>query len=217
MQWAEMLDVVERQGTPFAREREDVACARVLLANKRPAEALQRLEPMLQRATAGKRWGHVIEIRLLQSLAYDMQQQKVQALDALSEAIRLAEPEGFIRCFLDEGASIEALLYRLRRQDQMHKFSSYLDELLAAFQQGSMGHRQGKVPSLLPEPLSERELQVLQLLVQGASNQEIAQELVIAIDTVKRHVSHIFSKLDVHNRVQAIRKARELDLGVESH
>ena len=64
----------------------------------------------------------------------------------------------------------------------------------------------------LPEPLSERELQVLQLLAHGASNQEIAQELVIVIDTVKRHVSHIFSKLGVQNRVQAVRQARELGL-----
>ena len=106
----------ERHGTPFAHEREEVACVRVLLATEQPALALQRLEPVLQRATTGQRWGHVIEIRLLQALAYQMCQEETQALDALSEAVRLAEPEGYIRSFVDEGAPMETLLYRLRKQ-----------------------------------------------------------------------------------------------------
>jgi LuxR family maltose regulon positive regulatory protein len=91
----------------------------------------------------------------------------------------------------------------------------YLDRLLAAFQQKARGHAQAEEPSKpyqLPEPLSEREREVLQLLANGASNQEIAQELVIAVDTVKRHASHIFSKLGVHNRMQAVLQARELGL-----
>ena len=99
--WAKDLDVGERHSNPFVREREEVACARILLATAQPALAWQRLDPVLQRATAGKRWGHVIEIRFLQALAYQMGQQAMQALDALSEAIRLAEPEGYIRSFLE--------------------------------------------------------------------------------------------------------------------
>src|SRR5205807_5013140 len=95
----------------------------------------------------------------------------------------------------------------------------YLDTLLSAFpQQGKAQERQSKrtgertkMQPLL-DPLSERELEVLQLLARGASNQEIAQELVIAVDTVKRHVSHIFTKLGVNNHVQAVRQARELGL-----
>jgi LuxR family maltose regulon positive regulatory protein len=87
--------------------------------------------------------------------------------------------------------------------------------VLAAFQQESMGQipagEQTKAQAL-PDSLSQRELQVLQLIIQGASNQEIAQELVITYDTVKRHVSHIFSKLGVSNRVQAVRQARALGL-----
>ena len=202
--WAEELDLGEWYGTPFAREREEVACARILLATAQPALALQRLEPVLQRATEGKRWGHVIEIRLLQALAHQMGQQEMQALDALSEAIRLAEPEGYIRSFVDEGTPMEVLLYRLRKRDRDHGPTPYLDTLLAAFQQESMARvsvEEAAKVQLLPEPLSERELQVLQLLARGASNQEIAQELVIVVDTVKRHISHIFSKLGVKNRV----------------
>jgi LuxR family maltose regulon positive regulatory protein len=217
--WVKQREMREQEGTPFGHEREEVAYARVFLATRQPDLALQRLEPVLQRATIGKRWGHVIEIRLLQALAHHMRQEQRQALDALSEAVRLAEPEGYIRTFVDEGASLETLLSRLREQQRKAGPTSYLDTLLAAFpQQGKAQECQPKQAGQstktqpLLEPLSERELQVLQLLAQGASNQEIAQELVIAIDTVKRHVSHIFAKLDVSNRVQAVRQAQEFDL-----
>jgi len=215
IRWAKELDIRGQQIKPFSREREEVAHVRVLLATALPAQALQRLEPVLQRATAGQRWGHVIEIRLLQALAYQMHQQETQALDAVLEAVRLAEPEGYIRSFVDEGAPMEALLYRLRKRDRKHGPTPYLDTLLATFQQESMVHVQAaertKAQSL-SDPLSERELEVLQLLARGASNLEIAQELVVAVDTVKRHTSHIFSKLGVHNRVQAVRQAQELGL-----
>ena len=213
--WAEELDLRERHGMPFGCEREEVACARIFLAMDQPTRALERLEPTLQRATAGQRWGHVIEIRLLQALTYQMCQQETQALEVLSEAVRLAEPEGYIRSFVDEGAAIEALLYQLRKRDSKSGRTLYLDMLLSAFQQEHVVHAHvGELTKAqpLPEPLSERELEVLQLLARGASNQEIAQELVIVVDTVKRHVSHIFSKLGVNNRVQAVRQARTLGM-----
>ncbi|HEX3639968.1 MAG TPA: LuxR C-terminal-related transcriptional regulator, partial [Ktedonobacteraceae bacterium] len=202
--WAEQLEIEERHGTPFAREREEVARVRILLAKDQPALALQRLQSVLERATMGKRWGHVIEIRLLQALAHQMCHEEAQALSALSEAIRLAEPEGYIRSFVEEGVLMEALLYRLRKRNSKYGPTPYLDTLLAAFQQRGMTRariEERVQVQALPEPLSERELQVLQLLARGASNQEIAQELVIVVDTVKRHVSHIFSKLGVSNRV----------------
>jgi LuxR family maltose regulon positive regulatory protein len=222
--WAEALDMAERLGTPFVHEREEVARARILLAKHQPTLALQRLEPVLQRATAGQRWGHVIEIRLLQALACQMGHEVAQALSALSEAVRLTEPEGYIRSFVDEGTPMEALLSRLHDKQRKDGPTPYLDTILAAFQQESK--RQEPSPKqvaehttvqLLPEPLSERELEVLQLMARGASNQEIAQELVIVVDTVKRHVSHIFAKLDVQNRVQAVRRAQELGLLDEEH
>ena len=170
---------------------------------------------MLQRAAEGQRWSHVIEIRLLQALAYQMAQEETEALNTLSEAVRLAEPEGYIRRFVDEGTPMENLLYRLRKRDLKNGPTPYLDTLLAAFQQERMTRVQSEERAqaqALPEPLSKRELEVLQLLARGASNQEIAQELVIALDTVKRHVSHIFSKLGVNNRVQTVRQAQILGL-----
>jgi len=141
IRWAEELDLGERHGTPFAHERQEVARIRVLLAQSQPARALERLEPVLKRATAGKRWGHIIEIRLLQALALQMLQQQEQALSALWEAVRLAEPEGYIRSFLDEGTQMAALLSQLRQEQQQTGPTPYLDTLLAAFSQQSTPHK----------------------------------------------------------------------------
>ena len=213
--WVEKLDTRMWRGTPFACEREEVACARVHLATTQPDLALQRLAPVLQRATAGKRWGHVIEILLLQALAYQMCQEETQALDALAEAVRLGEPEGYIRSFVDEGPPMEALLSQLRKRDHKKGPTPYLDKLLAAFQQENKTDRAARKPAKadrMPELLSQREREVLQLLAQGRSNREIAQQLVITTDTVKRHVSHIFSKLGVQNRLQAVKQAQKLGL-----
>jgi LuxR family maltose regulon positive regulatory protein len=213
--WAKELNLGQQRGSPFARERQEVAVVRVLLARKQPTFGLQRLEPVLQRAIAGKRWGNVIEIRLLQALAYDMQREEMQALDALSQAVRLAEPEGYIRSFVDEGTPMATLLSHLRQRDYERRPTAYLDTLLAAFEQEGKAHVQPAEQTKVyhqPDPLSRRELEVLQLLAQGSSNQQIAQELVITIDTVKRHVSHIFSKFGVRNRIQAVKKAKELSL-----
>ena len=112
-----------------------------------------------------------------------------------------------------------ALLSQLRQEQGKAGPTPYLDTVLAAFAQQSKEHAHqpqhaGEHSKAQPlrEPLSEREREVLQLLARGASNLEIAHELVIVVDTVKRHVSHIFSKLGVHSRVQALRRARELGL-----
>jgi LuxR family maltose regulon positive regulatory protein len=213
--WAKQLEVMPPPLTSFASERQAVARARILLAQDQPTAALQCLEPALQRTTAGQRWGQVLEIRLLQALAHQKLDQEPQALSALSEAIRLGEPEGYLRSFVEEGEAMQVLLSHLRKQCAKQGPTPYLDTLLSAFQQESKAHQSAEkatTSQLLPEPLSEREWQVLQLLTQGRSNQEIAQALVIAYETVKRHVSHIFAKLGVTNRVQAVKRAHDLGL-----
>jgi len=139
--WAEELDVRERHRNPFVCEREEVACSRILLAKQQPNLALRRLEPVLRRATMGQRWGHVIEIRLLQALAHQMLQEEIQALDALSEAVRLAEPEGYIRSFVDEGVPMQTLLSQLREQQHKAGPTPYLDTLLDAFQKQSKAQK----------------------------------------------------------------------------
>jgi LuxR family maltose regulon positive regulatory protein len=131
--WVQKLDLVRQHDTPFACERQAVACARVHLATAQPNLALQRLEPAFQGATAGQRWGHVIEIRLLQALAHQRLDEEAQALAALSEAIRLGEPEGYIRSFVDEGPPVADLLRKLRQEQRQAGPTPYLDTLLAAF------------------------------------------------------------------------------------
>jgi LuxR family maltose regulon positive regulatory protein len=142
--WAEALDVRGQHLTPLTRERQEVAWARILLARNQPTVALQRLEPVLQRATAGQRWGHVIEIHLLQALAYQKLHEEPQALAALSEAVRLGEPEGYLRSFVDEGALIATLLSDLREEQRQTGPTPYLDTLLAVFAKES---KRSKRPS----------------------------------------------------------------------
>jgi LuxR family maltose regulon positive regulatory protein len=223
--WAMGLDYRERTRAPLAFEREEVALVRVCLLQERSAEALTRLERVLERATAQQRWGQVIEARLLQALAYQVNQQEHEALSTLASAVRLAEPEGYIRSFLDEGTPMETLLSSLRAQEQKQGPTPYLDTVLASFSSSSFRkerphpefHTSPSSPRLLHkqaypllDPLSEREQEVLRLLAQGASNQEIAEQLVVTAATVKFHVSHILSKLQARNRTQAVARARSL-------
>ena len=208
--------------SPLAHEREEVARVRMLLAQQMPAEALALLEPLLGRAELQERWSHVIEMKILQALAHALRNEEQEALTVLSQAVHLAEPESYIRIFVDEGHALAMLLSRLRDQERKQGPTPYLDTLLAAFSSESMTHNPLSPRSSLPggrlleqpliEPLSERELEVLQLIAQGDSNQEIADRLVIAVVTVKRHVTHIFEKLGVNNRVQAVARARALGL-----
>jgi len=207
---------------PLAHEREEVAQVRMLLAQHMPAEALALLEPLLGRAEQQERWSHVIEMKILQSLAHALGHEDQEALTILAQAVHVAEPEGYIRAFVDEGAAMATLLSRLREQEREQGPTPYLDTLLAAFSHQSMTHTPLAPGSGEPrgyireqpliEPLSERELEVLQLIARGDSNQEIADRLVITLDTVKRHVTHIFEKLGVHNRVQALARARTIGL-----
>ena len=150
--WAEEQDARAQHLIPFTRERQEVARARILLAKDQPTAALQRLEPALQRATAGQRWGHVLEIRLLQALAHQRLDDEPQALAALSEAIRLGEPECYLRSFVDEGTPIADLLRRLRQEQGQTGPTPYLDTLLAAFA------KESKRPKRLPKQSRPRRL-----------------------------------------------------------
>ncbi len=133
--WAQELDIGGLHSTPFAHERAEVARIRLLLAKNQPGLALEHLDPILVRATTGQRWNHVIEIQLLQALAHQMHQDTTQALKALSEAVRLAELEGYVRRFVDEGIAMATLLNKLREQQDKAGPTTYLDTLLAAFPQ----------------------------------------------------------------------------------
>lgn len=155
---------------------------------------------------AGRMW-NVIKILTLQALAFQAQSEVDKALSLLEQALSLAEPEGYIRTFIDEGEIMERLL----RQALSHGIApNYVAKLLAAVRE-TAEIPQTKAHPLI-DPLSKRELEVLHLIAAGLSNQEIAQQLVIAVSTVKSHINHIYSKLSVNSRTQAVAQAQTLGL-----
>ncbi|HEY4388726.1 MAG TPA: LuxR C-terminal-related transcriptional regulator, partial [Ktedonobacteraceae bacterium] len=221
--WAQEIAEQTDMHAPLAQERIDVARARVFLAQKRPAKALSLLEPLQARAEQQERRTHAIEMKILQALAYSMCNQEPEAFTLLAQALHLAKPEGYIRIFVDEGTALSALLSRLQEQKRKKEPTPYIDTILAASSHVKIAHK--PLPTAGPdqprghiqeqpllEPLSERELEVLYLLAKGDPNLEIAKRLVITLGTVKRHVTHIFEKLGVTNRVQAVARARVLGL-----
>ena len=196
--------------------------ARVLIAQHRPAEPWQVLEQLLHLAEEQGRMGSVMEILVLQALSQCACGDEAAALQRLSRALILAEPEGYIRLFVDEGAPMAKLLMRMRArmpgdQHGSRRYRNHLLNLLAGVADGdalpSATIVRSSGPSSLVEPLSERELEVVRLIIAGCSNQEIADQLVIAVSTVKWHVNAIYGKLQVTSRTKAIARARALNIG----
>jgi LuxR family transcriptional regulator, maltose regulon positive regulatory protein len=160
-----------------------------------------------QAAEAEGRLGVLIEALALQALAHWQRSDSVGAMTALERALRLAQPEGYVRLFVDLGLSMARLLQEARARDVL---PDDIARLLAAFADGfpmSDPHLE-----TLPEPLTLREQEVLQLLAAGLTNREIGKKLVISAQTVKKHTANIYGKLGVGNRTEAVAQARQLDL-----
>jgi len=191
-------------------EVEYLTLVRLLLAEGRVDEA-QRLLVRLQSAVESTgRQGSLIEVLVLRAVALDMRADIQSALAALEQAVSLARPEGYMRVFLDEGKPIETLLTTGVTKWREPDLLAYAGKLLAAFADESVPPAAGQAPHA--GILSDRELEVLRLMAAGCSDREIANELVIAIGTAKRHGANIFDKLDVRNRTEAVTKARQLGL-----
>jgi LuxR family maltose regulon positive regulatory protein len=174
--------------------------------------AVGLLERLLEAAEEGGRMGSVIEILVVQAIAYHAQGDLPAALLPLKHALALAEPQGYVRMFLDEGSSMMQLLREASTREIM---PDYADKLLAAFE--SEKQKNEDKPDLPPaesliDPLSQREIKILQLIAQGLSNREIGERLFLALDTIKGHNRKIFDKLQVQSRTEAIARARELGL-----
>jgi LuxR family transcriptional regulator, maltose regulon positive regulatory protein len=220
-QWAKAAGLSPEDEPDYAREPAYLLLARVLLAQDRPGPALTLLARLLATAASQGRIGNVIEIQALRALALAARRDHASALGALAEAVTLACPQGYVRVFADEGAPMHALLTRLSaaRKDQRAPARDidphYLAELLRACGQASAAppsRRAAAALSGMAEPLTDREVEVLRLLAAGRSNQRIAHELVVALDTVKKHVTHILGKLGATNRTEAVARARQLGL-----
>ncbi len=161
-----------------------------------------------------KRWADErLKVMVLQAVALHAHGEKDKAVQLLGEALALAEPGGFIRIFVDEGEPMRLLIEK-RSRNRDHPLSDYVDKLLAAFTQpvaapiSAIIHQK----SDMIEPLSERELEVLKLLRTELSGPEIAQQLIVSLNTLRTHTKNIYNKLGVNNRRAAIRRAEELDL-----
>ncbi|HMA38364.1 MAG TPA: LuxR C-terminal-related transcriptional regulator [Chloroflexia bacterium] len=219
--WVQRSGLSVDQELHHVREREYLTLVRVLLSQRRLDEAAQWLANLLQLAEAQGRTGSVIEILMLQAEALHASGAGNQAFARLARALALAEPEGYIRLFVDEGAPMAHLLVQMRHRPpgELPGSPHYREQLLtllgrAPDEDGSpaavAGPGSGMVP--LGEPLSEREREVLRLIIAGCSNREIADRLVIAVSTVKWYVNAIYGKLQVESRTKAIARARELNL-----
>ena len=181
-------------------------------------QALPMLERMQHVAESEGRTGVVIEALTLQALALAACGDASQAISALQRALVLAEPEGYVRLFVDEGVLMAVLLQHIVKRGIS---TQYARKLLATFQQPAEGPGlrldEASTPSrgvtqLLPEPLSERELEVLRLIASGRSNREIASDLYISLGTVKTHINNTYRKLGAHSRTRALTRARDLNL-----
>ena len=222
--WVRARGLAVEDEPSYPREREYLVLARVLLATQAPEQALGLLGRLGALAAAQGRTGSVIQVRTLQALALDAGGDEQGALDALAEALALAAPAGYLRVFVDEGPPMAALLRRLvaaKSPGQAGRDGDvppgYLGRLVRAFgtpgiPPGSPAGRAAGVVAGLMEPLTERELEVLGLLGAGSSNRQIAGELFVTVETVKKHVSHVLDKLGAANRTQAVARARQLGL-----
>jgi LuxR family transcriptional regulator, maltose regulon positive regulatory protein len=199
---------------PGSRALEWICLARLLIARSEPGEALRLLAQLQETVQTA---GRTIEILALQALALLAKDEKERAVSTLAEALVLAEPEGYVRSFVDEGSKMAELLSGVLDARQRGRLESsdripahYLRKLLAALERDASGA--GLPAAGLPEPLSEREQEVLALIAAGKTNRQISSELFVSVGTVKTHINNTYRKLDAHSRTQALARARELDL-----
>ena len=197
----------------YLREFEHITLVRVLLAQYKSEhaeralhDAIGLLERLLRAADKGERWGVVIEILVLRALAHQMRRDIPAALAPLKRALTLAEPEGYVRIFVDEGPPMAALLEEAAK----HRIApTYVRRLQTALGKTGVGT---PVKQELIDPLSNRELDVLRLLATDLGGPEIASELMVSLNTMRTHTKNIFAKLAVNNRRSAVNRAEELNL-----
>lgn len=184
--------------------------ARIFIQQDDPDDALEILDDLYHNATEKALLDEQLKIRVLQALAYDAAGNRDAAITMLKDALMMAEAGGFIRIFVDEGEPMAALLTHMAK---IRFMPEYVNTLLVAFNiEGSIQTNITPMSQALIEPLSDRELEILQLVADGLSNREISERLYLALSTIKGHNRNIYGKLGVQRRTEAIARARELGL-----
>jgi LuxR family maltose regulon positive regulatory protein len=207
-------------GHPGWREVAYLALARVLDAQGRHAEALALLDRLMGSAQAEARHGSAISILVLLALVQQARGNRSRALECLERALALAEPEGYIRVFVDEGEPMRSLLadFQSMIRKRLHAGADEASPRLMAYAYKLLAVFSGPDPAVTPnsesppDSLNQREMEVLRLIHAGLTNQEIADQIVIAVSTVKWHINHLYAKLGVHTRTQVLARAKELGL-----
>ena len=217
--WTEEQGLAADDEPDYRGERGHLVLTRVLLAQGQLGPALALLDRVHAAAAAQDRTGSLIEAGALRALALAASGDEAGAVAVLAETLMLACPQGYVRVFADEGPPMAALLGRLIAAQRAGQAAAdvplgYLARLRRAFDAGPATPDPGRdtaVPGII-DPLTSRELEVLRMLAAGRSNQAIAGELVVTLDTVKKHVGHVLGKLGAANRTEAVARARELSL-----
>jgi LuxR family maltose regulon positive regulatory protein len=218
--WTEERGLTADDAISYQQERSYLVLVRVLLAQQEPGGAMRLLERLDALAASQGRTGSLIEARALRSLATQAAGDHRGALTALADALLLARPEGHVRVFADEGPPMAALLRSLIRARQRGHAGAvsraareHVNRVVGAFRPRVEG-LDGPAAAArgLQDPLTRREVEVLGLVAAGRPNREIADELVVSLETVKKHLSHVFDKLGAANRTDAVARARDLRL-----
>lgn len=211
--WVREQKLTADDALSYLREYEHITLTRLFIAQHQHAgdgaaldNALRLLARLAQAAEVGGRMGSLIEILVLQALAHHARSRFDMAVTSLKRALTLAEPEGYVRLFVDEGSPMAALLTEAAKRGIL---PDYVGRLRAAMRDDG---EETAVGQPLPDPLSERELEVLKLLTTSLTGPEIARELIISLNTMRTHTKNIYSKLGVNSRRTAVRRAEELRL-----
>ncbi|MCP5099672.1 MAG: hypothetical protein GY943_29310 [Chloroflexi bacterium] len=184
--------------------------ARLLIAQNKTNEALTLLERLLAIEEKSGAMGLVISIHVLQTIAWQTTKNNESALTALKRAISLAEPEGYVRIFMEDSAIMQPLLQQLAHQGIA---TAYVNQLLSALEnENKSATTEPSLPEPLEEPLSDREIEVLRLMETDLRAPEIADQIFVSVHTVRSHIKSIYRKLNVHSRYEAVAKAQELAL-----
>ncbi|MGZ9226030.1 MAG: LuxR C-terminal-related transcriptional regulator [Anaerolineales bacterium] len=194
------------------RDFEELTRSRILLTQGNYSESLSVVNCTLEKASTAGRIASVIEAKIIRAQVLEARGECEAGMESLIEAVELAETEGFVRVFLNSGKSTADLLSRVRQLKIPTNVMSYSWRLLEAFNETGLIHSIPKKVDVLVEPLSARELEVLRLIAEGLSNPEIAARLYLSVNTLRAHTTHIYQKLDVHSRMHAVARAKELGL-----
>jgi LuxR family maltose regulon positive regulatory protein len=210
--WVKMVSVEQQTILYLKKEAEAFTLARLQIVDGKIDEAIKLLQRWRADAVTNGRVRSQVEALCLEAVAYQAAANRAAASQSLSEALTLGQEKGFRRLFLDEGARLAHLLQSSLSTLPSRALGLFASTLLQSFATEAISPLSTRSSTIQIEPLSPQEMRVLRLLVNGLSNADIAQELIVSTNTIKTHVKSIYRKLNITSRGEAREVARELKL-----